>query len=81
MHYEETISSISLLWQRYEIKNRYRLFVILNNLISGREIDVVSREPLWEIGADYAHETGHGISHNGAVVEGMSLKFMREFRR
>ena len=52
---------------------------MLNNLISGREIDVVSREPLWEIGADYAHETGHGISHNGAVVEGMSLEFIRDF--
>ncbi|XP_071137959.1 xaa-Pro aminopeptidase ApepP-like [Mytilus edulis] len=37
---------------------------------TGRAIDAVSREPLWEVGVDYMHETGHGISHNGAVVEG-----------
>lgn len=42
-------------------------------VLVGRAIDAVSREPLWEVGVDYMHETGHGISHNGAVVEGILL--------
>ncbi|CAG2211507.1 pepP [Mytilus edulis] len=37
---------------------------------TGKEIDSAIRQPLWEIGVDYPHETGHGIAHYGVVVEG-----------
>ena len=46
---------------------------MVNLCSKGRSIDSVSRQPLWEIGVDYSHETGHGISHNGAVVEGIQM--------
>ena len=40
------------------------------NNVAGRELDVFAREPLWEIGLDYRHGTGHGIGHFLNVHEG-----------
>lgn len=36
----------------------------------GYNLDVLCRSPLWEMGLDYRHGTGHGIGHIGAVHEG-----------
>ncbi|CAH3037706.1 unnamed protein product, partial [Porites lobata] len=36
----------------------------------GRTLDVFAREPLWKIGLDYRHGTGHGIGHFLNVHEG-----------
>ncbi|XP_015748963.1 PREDICTED: probable Xaa-Pro aminopeptidase P [Acropora digitifera] len=35
-----------------------------------RTLDVFAREPLWKIGLDYRHGTGHGIGHFLNVHEG-----------
>ena len=37
---------------------------------SGRDIDAFARAPLWKIGQDYAHGTGHGVGHYLSVHEG-----------
>ena len=38
---------------------------------SGRDIDAIAREPLWSVGLDYRHGTGHGIGAFLNVHEGM----------
>lgn len=38
--------------------------------LSGRQIDIVARKDLWELGVDYRCGTGHGVGYNLAVHEG-----------
>ncbi|XP_046581761.1 xaa-Pro aminopeptidase ApepP-like [Haliotis rubra] len=38
--------------------------------IAGREIDAITRAPLWEVGLIYRHGTGHGIGAYLSVHEG-----------
>ncbi|EFN85021.1 Xaa-Pro aminopeptidase 1 [Harpegnathos saltator] len=42
--------------------------VFPNGLTTG-QLDTVAREPLWNIGYDYMHGTGHGIGHFSSVHE------------
>lgn len=37
---------------------------------TGRNLDIVAREPLWQCGLDYKHGTGHGIGYILNVHEG-----------
>lgn len=37
---------------------------------TGRNLDIIAREPLWECGFDYKHGTGHGIGYILNVHEG-----------
>ncbi len=37
---------------------------------SGGQIDAIARRPLWDVGCDYAHGTGHGVGHLLSVHEG-----------
>ena len=37
---------------------------------SGAQLDVLARRPLWEIGLDYDHGTGHGVGSYLSVHEG-----------
>ena len=37
---------------------------------TGMNLDVIAREPLWEINEDYKHGTGHGVGHVLNVHEG-----------
>ena len=37
---------------------------------SGMQIDAIARRPLWDLGLDYAHGTGHGVGHVLSVHEG-----------
>ena len=37
---------------------------------SGKNLDYLAREPLWEIGEDYNHGTGHGVGYLLNVHEG-----------
>ncbi len=37
---------------------------------SGRNLDILAREPLWEAGKDYKHGTGHGVGYMLNVHEG-----------
>lgn len=36
----------------------------------GQQLDVLARAPLWEVGLDYAHGTGHGVGSYLSVHEG-----------
>nr|XP_058945868.1 xaa-Pro aminopeptidase 1-like [Pocillopora verrucosa] len=36
----------------------------------GRTLDVFARQPLWKVGLDYRHGTGHGIGHFLNIHEG-----------
>lgn len=36
----------------------------------GSQLDVIARKPLWDIGADYGHGTGHGVGMYLSVHEG-----------
>lgn len=36
----------------------------------GYQLDILARTPLWEVGLDYKHGTGHGIGHCLSVHEG-----------
>lgn len=38
--------------------------------VSGQNLDVTAREPLWELGMDYNHGTGHGVGYILGVHEG-----------
>ncbi len=37
---------------------------------SGRNLDYVAREPMWEVGLDFKHGTGHGVGYVLSVHEG-----------
>ncbi|HTI86504.1 MAG TPA: aminopeptidase P family protein [Alphaproteobacteria bacterium] len=37
---------------------------------SGSQLDAIARLPLWEVGLDYDHGTGHGVGHYLGVHEG-----------
>ena len=37
---------------------------------TGRNLDYLAREPLWEVNLDYNHGTGHGVGHILNVHEG-----------
>lgn len=37
---------------------------------SGMNLDILAREPFWEVGQDFKHGTGHGIGHVLNVHEG-----------
>lgn len=36
----------------------------------GQQLDALARRPLWELGLDYEHGTGHGVGHLLCVHEG-----------
>lgn len=62
-----------------EEKRAYTL-VLIGNLrladakfkygVSGTNLDIIAREPLWEHGLDYNHGTGHGVGYILGVHEG-----------
>jgi len=37
---------------------------------AGQELDAIARQPLWQIGLDYDHGTGHGVGQYLSVHEG-----------
>ena len=49
-----------------------RIFLVLDAPFSflGKDVDVMAREPLWSVGLDYRHGTGHGIGVFLNVHEG-----------
>ena len=49
------------------------VFSIFSFFCSGRELDVYARAPLWDIGLQYRHGTGHGIGMYLSVHEGKGL--------
>lgn len=63
-----------------EEEKRYYTMVLRGNLalgaakfvegVSGQNLDVLARQPLWEAGMDYNHGTGHGVGYVLGVHEG-----------
>ena len=52
----------------------------------GKDVDVMAREPLWSVGLDYRHGTGHGIGvflnvHEGEVIAYNIFKTMPTEKR
>lgn len=37
--------------------------------VSGKQLDVIARQDLWAVGADYRHGTGHGVGYFSSVHE------------
>ena len=44
--------------------------MVFPNKLSGQMLDTMARKPLWEIGLDYMHGTGHGVGMYLNVHEG-----------
>eukprot|EP00923_Selenidium_pygospionis_P019882 GHVN01034590.1.p1 GENE.GHVN01034590.1~~GHVN01034590.1.p1 ORF type:complete len:622 (+),score=50.81 GHVN01034590.1:264-1868(+) len=43
---------------------------VFPSTVSGPQLDVLARAPLWSAGLDYAHGTGHGVGYMLCVHEG-----------
>ena len=65
-----------------EIKNMYttvlKSHIALATAIfpkgtSGLQLDALARRPLWDLGLDYDHGTGHGVGHLLSVHEGPQM--------
>jgi Xaa-Pro aminopeptidase len=57
---------------------------IFPNKIEGVKLDAITRAPLWNVGLDYKHGTGHGVGaflnvHEKGVVSSISLYFYLSF--
>ncbi|XP_017795279.1 PREDICTED: xaa-Pro aminopeptidase 1-like [Habropoda laboriosa] len=52
--------------------------LIFPNSLRSNQLDIVARAPLWNIGYDYLHGTGHGIGHFLSVHESpISVSYMQ----
>ncbi len=82
-HYQEGTTDITrtiALGDLTEEEKRYYTTVLRGNLalgaakfvegVSGQNLDVLARGPLWEMGMDYNHGTGHGVGYILGVHEG-----------
>ena len=82
-HYQEGTTDITrtiALGDLTEEEKRYYTTVLRGNLalgaakfvegVSGQNLDVLARGPLWELGMDYNHGTGHGVGYILGVHEG-----------
>ena len=82
-HYKEGTTDITrtiALGKLTEDEKRYYTMVLRGNLalgaarfvegVSGQNLDVLARQPLWELGMDYNHGTGHGVGYLLGVHEG-----------
>lgn len=82
-HYQEGTTDITrtiALGELTEEEKRYYTAVLRGNLtlsaakfvegVSGQNLDVLARTPLWEMGMDYNHGTGHGVGYILGVHEG-----------
>lgn len=82
-HYQEGTTDITrtiALGDLTEEEKRYYTTVLRGNLalgaakfvegVSGQSLDVLARGPLWELGMDYNHGTGHGVGYILGVHEG-----------
>ena len=52
------------------LKGHLRLSAAVFKECNGTNIDILAREPLWELGLDYNHGTGHGVGYVLNVHEG-----------
>lgn len=82
-HYEEGTTDVTrtiVLGPVTEEEKRYFTLVLRGHIAlasavfkygaSGENLDILARGPLWEVGADYNHGTGHGVGFLLSVHEG-----------
>lgn len=82
-HYREGTTDVTrtiALGEVTEEEKRYYTAVLRGHLalgaarfphgVCGQNLDVLAREPLWEMGLDYNHGTGHGVGYLLSVHEG-----------
>ena len=82
-HYSEGTTDVTRTFALGEVSSeekRYYTAVLRGHLalgaarfpegVCGQNLDVLAREPLWELGMDYNHGTGHGVGYLLSVHEG-----------
>jgi Xaa-Pro aminopeptidase len=68
--------------QKYHFTLVLKSFIQLHQQIfiqgcSGQSLDIIARNPLWQVGLDYKHGTGHGVGFFNSVHEGPNRIFYR----
>ena len=79
--YEEEAKKYPRLQEMYTRVLRANLdFQLLNfpAKATGASLDAIARRNLWEVGADFAHGLGHGVSHCGPVHEYPHYAFAKD---
>lgn len=59
----ETTGALNLVWM-----TAYFLFDLS---FSGRDLDAIARQYLWDVGLDYFHPTGYGVGQYLTAHEGI----------
>lgn len=75
-----TDATRTLAWGKVEPQQRLHYTAVLRGFLSlitlrfpsgsqGHQLDAFARRPLWEMGLDYDHGTGHGVGHQLLIHE------------
>ncbi|WP_191185383.1 aminopeptidase P family protein [Enterobacter sichuanensis] len=75
-----TDATRTLAWGQVDPQQRLHYTAVLRGFLSlitlqfpsgtqGHQLDVFARRPLWEMGLDYDHGTGHGVGHQLLIHE------------
>ncbi|NIF35723.1 aminopeptidase P family protein [Enterobacter sp. Tr-810] len=75
-----TDATRTLAWGKVEPQQRLHYTAVLKGFLSlitlqfpsgtqGHQLDAFARRPLWELGLDYDHGTGHGVGHQLLIHE------------
>ncbi|QMR74204.1 aminopeptidase P family protein [Enterobacter sp. RHBSTW-00175] len=75
-----TDATRTLAWGKVEPQQRLHYTAVLKGFLSlitlqfpsgtqGHQLDAFARRPLWEMGLDYDHGTGHGVGHQLLIHE------------
>lgn len=79
-HNGTTDATRTLAWGKVEPHQRLHYTAVLKGFLSlitlqfpsgtqGHQLDAFARRPLWELGLDYDHGTGHGVGHQLLIHE------------
>lgn len=79
-HNGTTDATRTLAWGKVEPQQRLHYTAVLRGFLSlmtlqfpsgshGHQLDAFARRPLWEMGLDYDHGTGHGVGHQLLIHE------------
>ncbi|MGK3187784.1 aminopeptidase P family protein [Enterobacter soli] len=79
-HNGTTDATRTLAWGKVEPQQRLHYTAVLKGFLSlitlqfpsgtqGHQLDAFARRPLWELGLDYDHGTGHGVGHQLLIHE------------
>ncbi|MEH0884558.1 aminopeptidase P family protein [Enterobacter sp. UNJFSC 003] len=79
-HNGTTDATRTLAWGKVDAQQRLHYTAVLRGFLSlitlqfpsgtqGHQLDAFARRPLWEMGLDYDHGTGHGVGHQLLIHE------------